>query len=89
MVSYEWSDWRNGDWWWIQSVYVISEARRSGVFSALYADVESRARATKGVVGIRLYVEHENSAALSTYASLGMSDAGYRMLQTGFIDFQA
>ena len=89
MVGYEWSDWRNGDWWWIQSVYVISEARRSGVFSALYADVESRARATKGVVGIRLYVEHENSAALSTYASLGMSDAGYRMLQTGFIDFQA
>lgn len=88
MVSYEWSDWRNGDWWWIQSVYVIPGARRSGVFSALYADVETQARGTTGVVGIRLYVEHENRAAQSTYASLGMSDAGYRMLQTGFIDFE-
>jgi ribosomal protein S18 acetylase RimI-like enzyme len=89
LVTYEWSDWRNGDWWWIQSVYVIPEARRSGVFSALYADVEARARETQGAVGIRLYVEHENRAAQSTYASLGMSDAGYRMLEIGFIDFQA
>jgi len=89
MVSYEWSDWRNGDWWWIQSVYVMPEARRCGVFSALYADVEARARSTQGVVGLRLYVEHENRDAQATYAALGMSDAGYRMLQTGFVDFQA
>ena len=84
MVSYEWSDWRNGDWWWIQSVYVLPEARRSGVFRSLYADVEATARVTKGVVGLRLYVEHENEAAQATYASLGMSDAGYRMLQAEF-----
>ncbi|MEZ5460262.1 GNAT family N-acetyltransferase [Dokdonella sp.] len=89
MVSYEWSDWRNGDWWWIQSVYVTPQARRSGVFSALYADTESRARATAAVVGLRLYVENENHDAQATYASLGMRDAGYRMLQTGFIDFTA
>ncbi|MGB0133179.1 N-acetyltransferase family protein [Dokdonella sp.] len=89
MVTYEWSDWRNGDWWWIQSVYVMPEARRSGVFRALYVDVETSARATLGVVGLRLYVENENHDAQATYAALGMSDAGYRMLETGFIDFQA
>ena len=87
MVTFEWSDWRNGDWWWIQSVYVTPQARRSGVFSALYADVETQARAAQGVVGLRLYVENENAVAQATYAALGMSDAGYRLLQTGFIDF--
>lgn len=84
MVTYEWSDWRNGDWWWIQSVYVTPAARRSGVFSALYADVERQARAIPGVVGLRLYVENENNAAQATYAALGMSDAGYRLFQVGF-----
>lgn len=85
LVTYEWSDWRNGDWWWIQSVYVTSDARRSGVFSALYADVERRARETAGVVGLRLYVEHENQSAQATYAALGMRDAGYRLLETAFV----
>ncbi|SFN52841.1 GNAT family N-acetyltransferase [Dokdonella immobilis] len=89
MVTYEWSDWRNGDWWWIQSVYVTPPARRSGVFSALYADVEQQARAAPGVVGLRLYVENENTVALATYAALGMSDAGYRLLQAGFIAFDS
>jgi GNAT superfamily N-acetyltransferase len=87
MVSYEWSDWRNGDWWWIQSVYVVPSARRSGVFSKLYADVETRARAAEGVVGLRLYVESENLGAQATYAALGMGDSGYRLLETGFIAF--
>jgi GNAT superfamily N-acetyltransferase len=89
LVTYEWSDWRNGDWWWIQSVYVIAAARRSGVFSALYADVEQQGRATPGVVGLRLYVENENTVAQATYAALGMSDAGYRLLQAGFIAFDS
>jgi GNAT superfamily N-acetyltransferase len=89
LVTFEWSDWRNGDWWWIQSVYVIAAARRSGMFRALYAEVERRARATEGVVGLRLYVEQENVAALATYASLGMEDAGYRLMQSGFIEFGA
>lgn len=84
LVTYEWSDWRNGDWWWIQSVHVIATARRSGVFRALHADVERRARATQGVVGLRLYVEHENRVAQETYAALGMQDAGYRLLETAF-----
>ncbi len=85
MVTYEWSDWRNGDWWWIQSVYVRESARRSGVFSALYADLETLARSSSGVVGLRLYVEKENSNAQATYAALGMSDSGYRLLEAGFV----
>lgn len=87
MVTREWSDWRNGDWWWIQSVHVRPEARRSGVFRALYADIEQQARAQSGVVGMRLYVEHENRNAQATYSALGMSDSGYRLLEAGFVDF--
>lgn len=86
LVTYEWSDWRNGDWWWIQSVYVTGNARRSGVFRALYADVEQYARSTPGVVGLRLYVENENSAAQATYAALGMRNSGYRLLEASFVD---
>ena len=86
LVTFEWSDWRNGDWWWIQSVYVTRDARRGGVFSALYADVEQGARSTPGVVGLRLYVENENRGALATYAALGMRDSGYRLLETSFVD---
>ncbi len=84
LVTTEWSDWRDGDWWWIQSVYVVPAARRTGVFRALHADLDRAARATPGVVGLRLYVEHANHGAQATYASLGMHDAGYRMLETLF-----
>ena len=84
MLTREWSDWRNGDWWWIQSVYVPPGHRRRGVFAALYRHVEAQARATPGVVGLRLYVEKENAAAQRTYASLGMQDAGYAMFEQEF-----
>lgn len=84
LVTREWSDWRNGDWWWIQSVYVMPDARRSGVFRALHAEVERRARAMPGVVGLRLYVEDANINAQATYAALGMVDARYRLLEQGF-----
>jgi ribosomal protein S18 acetylase RimI-like enzyme len=77
MITYEWSDWRNGLFWWIQSVYVVEAARRCGVFRALYHHVESLARATPGVIGLRLYVEHENAAALATYRKLGMVPSGH------------
>jgi GNAT superfamily N-acetyltransferase len=86
MVTFEWSDWRNGDWWWLQSVYVMPEYRRHGVFRALYAEVERRARAA-GAVGLRLYVERDNERARQTYASLGMEEEPYRMLRRGFVDF--
>lgn len=84
LVTYEWSDWRNGDWWWIQSVYVLPSARRGGVFRALYGEVERRARAARGVVGLRLYVERDNRRAQATYIALGMADARYRVLEAAF-----
>lgn len=80
MVTYEWSDWRNGDFWWIQSVYVVPEARRGGVFRELYADVARRAKEV-GAVGIRLYVETENHRAQSTYRELGMERCHYFMYE--------
>lgn len=77
MLTTEWSDWRNGLWWWIQSVYVAPEARRRGVYRALYAHVRALAEADPGVCGLRLYVEKENLTAQRTYAALGMRDAHY------------
>ena len=79
MVTFEWSDWRNGDWWWLQSVYVAPEHRRHGVFRALYAEVERRAAERADVVGIRLYVERDNVRAQHTYAALGMREEHYRL----------
>ena len=81
MITFEWSDWRNGDWWWLQSVYIAPSWRRHGVFRALYAQVERMARARADVVGVRLYVERDNTRAQQTYAALGMQDAGYRMFE--------
>jgi len=84
LVTREWSDWRDGDWWWIQSVYVQPAARRRGVFRALYADVEAAARAAGDVVGLRLYVECENERAQRTYAALGMAETHYRLYEREF-----
>lgn len=81
MLTHEWSDWRNADWWWIQSVYVEPGHRRCGVYAALYRHVHALAEATPGVCGLRLYVEKDNGAAQRTYESLGMEDAGYRMYE--------
>jgi len=80
LVTYEWSDWRCGDFWWIQSVYVMPDARRGGVFRALYAEVEQRAVAADAV-GLRLYVETENRQAQATYAGLGMQRCHYWMYE--------
>lgn len=84
MVTYEWSDWRNGMLWWIQSVYVHEDFRRRGIFSALYRHVESLAAAEADVRGLRLYVEEENRGAQKTYEALGMSVTGYRVMETIF-----
>lgn len=81
MLTREWSDWRNGDWWWIQSVYVMSAHRRQGVFAQLYRHADTLARQTPGVIGLRLYVERDNAIAQRTYVSLGMSDAGYALFE--------
>lgn len=84
MVTAEWSDWRNGAFWWIQSVYVHEDHRRKGVFSALYRHVESLARQDKGVCGLRLYVEQNNKRAQETYSKLGMAKPGYMVMEVEF-----
>ncbi len=83
LITYEWSDWRAGDFWWIQSVYVVEQARRAGVFRHLYSDVERRARDARAV-GLRLYVETENDRAQRTYTGLGMERCQYFMYETEF-----
>jgi ribosomal protein S18 acetylase RimI-like enzyme len=80
MITHEWSDWRNGDLWWIQSVYVPPEFRRRGVFKALYEHAREQARKSKAA-GIRLYVERENTKAQETYRKLGMSMTRYLVME--------
>jgi GNAT superfamily N-acetyltransferase len=80
-VTFEWSDWRNGWFWWIQSVYVRPEARRRGVFRALFEHVQGLARAEPEVIGLRLFVENANHAAQQTYQQMGMRPAGYFVLE--------
>jgi ribosomal protein S18 acetylase RimI-like enzyme len=84
LLTLEWSDWRCADWWWIQSVYVVPEARRGGVFAALYRHVLAAAEASAEVCGVRLYVEQDNQRARQTYAALGMRDARYRVMEQAF-----
>ncbi len=81
MVTYEWSDWRNGRVWWIQSVYVLPEFRRQGVFSALYRHVESLVRDDPAACGIRLYMEESNYSAQKAYERLGMAMSPYRVME--------
>jgi GNAT superfamily N-acetyltransferase len=81
MFTTEWSDWRNGWFWWIQSVYVRPEARRRGVFRALFDEVRRAALADGEVIGLRLYVEHENHIAQNTYRNMGMDAAGYLVFE--------
>ena len=81
MITSEWSDWRNGWVWWFSSVYVVPEARRQGVFRALYHHVVEAARNRGDVVGLRLYVERDNHTAHQTYLSLGMEWTTYGVLE--------
>jgi len=81
MITFEWSDWRNGWIWWIQSVYVRGEARRRGVFRALYEHVLAHARRQADVIGLRLYVDRENVGAQQTYLRLGMNSSNYFVLE--------
>ena len=83
MVTREWSDWRDGMFWWIQSVYVRPAHRRQGVYRALYRDVRRRAIEAPDVCGLRLYVERDNAAARAAYEALGMQQTSYRLYETG------
>ncbi len=81
MVTSEWSDWRNGFFWWVQSVYVKKEYRRQGLYSEMYRFVKSEAGRRPDVCGFRLYVEKDNLSAQKTYAALGMERTHYRLYE--------
>jgi ribosomal protein S18 acetylase RimI-like enzyme len=81
LVTKEWSDWRNGDFWWIQSVYVRPESRRRGVYRALYRHVQELAAQDPRVCGFRLYVERDNGRAQATYRALGMKETRYLVFE--------
>ncbi len=85
MITFEWSDWRNATFWWIQSVYVERDYRSRGVFQALYRQVETIARERGDVCGLRLYVEEHNERARRTYEHLGMHQAKYQMMEIDFV----
>ncbi|MCL4685250.1 GNAT family N-acetyltransferase [Myxococcota bacterium] len=82
-LTLEWSDWRNGMFWWIQSVYVHPDHRRRGHYRRLHEHVRGLAAADPEVCGLRLYVEHENRGAQATYRSLGMRETAYRLYEQG------
>jgi len=81
MITREWSDWRDGDMWWLQSVYVQAQHRGKGVLKAMYQSVVSEAKSA-GVRCVRLYVEHNNAAAKSTYAKLGFDVTHYQVMES-------
>jgi ribosomal protein S18 acetylase RimI-like enzyme len=82
MVTYEWTDWRNGVFWWLQSVYVRADQRGHGVFSALFREVQRFAAADPQVRGLRLYVHKQNHRAREVYRQLGLNSTGYVVLST-------
>jgi GNAT superfamily N-acetyltransferase len=82
MITYEWSDWRDGWIWWIQSVYVHPDYRGRGVFSRLYRHIEALA-AELDIKAVRLYVLTSNTRARATYPALGMHESGYTVLEAG------
>jgi GNAT superfamily N-acetyltransferase len=86
MITYEWSDWRNGPIWWLQSVYVVPECRRQGVFRRLHSHVRGLAKDQGQAVALRLYVERNNVAAHEVYRNAGMEEAGYFVMEESFVD---
>ena len=81
LTTYEWSEWRNGVVWWIQSVYVAPGARRQGIYAGLYRHVQGLARGDENVRGIRLYVDRRNRPAQEVYSRLGMNGEHYQVFE--------
>jgi len=85
MITYEWSDWRNGAFWWIQSVYVDPAWRRRSVFRRMHETVMAAAKTSPNVCGVRLYVEESNSAAQAVYRKVGLTPSSYVVFETDFV----
>ena len=85
LVTFEWSDWRNGNFWWLQSLYVHPDHRQQGIFRQLYDYVQSQARLNReAICGFRLYVEEKNNQAHQAYANLGFQKTAYHMYEKEF-----
>jgi ribosomal protein S18 acetylase RimI-like enzyme len=85
MITYEWSDWRNGAFWWIQSVYVAPTWRRQNVFRRMHETVMATAKASPSVCGVRLYVEENNGVAQAVYRKVGLAPSAYTVYESDFI----
>ena len=85
LITYEWSDWRNGVFWWVQSVYVAPDHRGQGVYRQIYEAILNQAKQRDDVCGVRLYVEHNNEKAKLTYSRLGMGATEYEMWEDDFV----
>lgn len=85
LITFEWSDWRNAAFWWLQSVYVHKEWRRRGVFKQLYDYVLREGERRGNVAGIRLYVEQDNAVAQGVYAYVGLAAAPYKVFENDFV----
>jgi GNAT superfamily N-acetyltransferase len=85
-LTLEWSEWRDGWWFWIQSVYTAPEARATGVYKALYEAVMTEARERDDTIGVRLYVESSNSRAQAVYQALGMKKSSYEFYEVSLLD---
>lgn len=85
MITYEWSDWRNGVFWWIQSVYVTPDRRGRGVFRAMHDHILAKAKSDPRVCGIRLYVERNNLKAQTVYQRVGLTPSVYTVFEQDFV----
>ena len=81
MVTTEWSDWRDGEFWWVQSVYVRRDYRRQGIYRKLYEYIKAKAAKRGNVCGFRLYVKRDNAVAQQAYSKLGMSETFYKIFE--------
>ncbi len=81
LITYEWSDWRNAQIWWIQSVYVKPEHRRKGIFTAFYEFIKQEVAQDNSIGGIRLYVDKSNISAQKTYQKVGMNGEHYQLFE--------
>jgi GNAT superfamily N-acetyltransferase len=85
LITYEWSDWRNATFWWIQSVYVAEAWRRRGIYRKMHEAVLAKARAMPDVCGVRLYVEKDNTVAQRVYEEVGLLRTPYEIFEDDFV----
>ena len=85
LITYEWSDWRNALFWWIQSVYVHPAWRRKGVYRHMHRTILDLATSRTEVCGVRLYVEGNNRVAKQVYEQVGLAPSSYQVYETDFV----